>query len=244
MKDLFSRDPVSYASYRPKYPIELFQFLSEICDEKYVAWDCATGNGQAASALSDYFEKVVATDISEAQLKNAIQKHNISYALSGLRCPLNDNSVDLVTVAQALHWLPLNEFYNEVKRVGKKRGIIAVWCYQLPKAGENLDTIIEHFYAKTLQGCWDEGRKDVDNGYSNISFPFLHIPSPEFQILVKWNPEQLIGYIKTWSAIPTYIAIHGTDPISALYTSLQQNWGSQLEITFRFPLRVRIGYIH
>lgn len=244
MKDLFSRDPVSYASYRPKYPDELFQFLSEICEERNLAWDCATGNGQAASGLSEYFERVVGTDISKAQLKNAIQKPNVTYSLSGTKSHLLDNSADLVTVAQALHWLPLNDFYNEVKRVGKKSGIIAAWCYQLPRTNEEIDAIIDHFYEDTLKDCWADARKEVDDGYSNISFPFRKITSPDFHIIVKWKPGQLTGYINTWSALPTYIARYGIDPIPALYNMLQRNWGSEAEITFKFSLRVKIGYIH
>ncbi|MBD0332997.1 MAG: methyltransferase domain-containing protein, partial [Chitinophagaceae bacterium] len=79
MKDLFSKQSEYYAKYRPAYPPELYEYILDFVQERNVAWDCATGNGQAAVALAGYFKKVVATDISEAQIKNAVQKDNIEY---------------------------------------------------------------------------------------------------------------------------------------------------------------------
>jgi hypothetical protein len=43
------------------------------------AWDCATGNGQVAVALSKHFKQVAASDVSQAQLDNAVKAPNIEY---------------------------------------------------------------------------------------------------------------------------------------------------------------------
>jgi hypothetical protein len=50
-KDLFSQQSKLYAQFRPSYPQELFDYILQFVKERGTAWDCATGNGQAASVL-------------------------------------------------------------------------------------------------------------------------------------------------------------------------------------------------
>ncbi|MES1225625.1 MAG: methyltransferase domain-containing protein [Bacteroidota bacterium] len=103
-KDLFSVQSADYAKYRPNYPVELIEYILGFVIEKKLAWDCATGNGQAAILLSNYFEKVIATDLSENQLLQAVPKENISYSISRAgETAFADNSFDLITIAQAYH---------------------------------------------------------------------------------------------------------------------------------------------
>ena len=54
-KDRFSGHAAEYALYRPHYPKELFQYLASLAPNRDAAWDCATGNGQAAEMLAEYF---------------------------------------------------------------------------------------------------------------------------------------------------------------------------------------------
>ena len=69
-KDHFSTQAADYAKYRPHYPPALFEYLASIAPAKKVAWDCGTGNGQAALGLALHFEMVIATDPSEKQIRN------------------------------------------------------------------------------------------------------------------------------------------------------------------------------
>ena len=104
-KDYFSGHSNSYAEYRPTYPNSLFSFLADCCVQHRCAWDCATGNGQAALALSSLFEKVIASDASEAQIQAAESNPKIKYVVSPAEASgLDDKSIDLITVAQALRW--------------------------------------------------------------------------------------------------------------------------------------------
>src|ERR671914_1771233 len=139
-KDLFSNHSKEYAHSRPNYPGPLFDFLVELVHRRNLAWDCATGTGQAAVLLSEYFDQVIATDASKEQIKNAQPRNNIRYEVfPAEKTTLANNSVDLITIAQALHWFDLDEFYKEVKRVLRKgednrrgctrAGIIAAWAY-------------------------------------------------------------------------------------------------------------------
>ena len=127
-KDLFSGQAEDYALYRPAYPEELFTYILSFVTEKDVAWDCATGNGQSALPLSQYFEKVFASDISRKQLEQAPKKENIEYVVcSAEEAPFPDNSFDLITVSQAYHWLEWEKFHAEARRVGKANCVIVIW---------------------------------------------------------------------------------------------------------------------
>jgi hypothetical protein len=70
-KDHFSRQAADYAKFRPHYPQELFDYLGGIAPSRQLAWDCGTGNGQAAVGLASVLERVIATDASEKQITNA-----------------------------------------------------------------------------------------------------------------------------------------------------------------------------
>src|SRR5215213_1433319 len=103
-KDNFSRQAGTYAQYRPNYPDELFSYLATLTPGRSLAWDCGTGNGQAALSLTPYFDRVYATDPSAEQIKNAVQHPKIEYKVQKAEeCGLENASVDLITVAQAIH---------------------------------------------------------------------------------------------------------------------------------------------
>ncbi|HMI78613.1 MAG TPA: class I SAM-dependent methyltransferase, partial [Ferruginibacter sp.] len=146
MKDNFSQQASGYAQYRPQYPEELFAYILRFVKEKKLAWDCGTGNGQSAKALSNYFEKVIATDISQKQIDNAYKASNIFYAVEPAeQTTLADKSVDLITVAQAMHWFNFEKFYAEVNRVAKPGAVIAVWTYNLLKISKEIDDLINEY---------------------------------------------------------------------------------------------------
>jgi ubiquinone/menaquinone biosynthesis C-methylase UbiE len=156
-KDLFSEQAKTYARYRPSYPVELFEYILQFVEEKDCAWDCATGNGQAAVVLSHYFKKIEATDLSKGQIDNAVQKDNINYRVrpaEGTDFPADH--FDLITVAQAYHWIDWNKFHKEAMRVGKKNCVVAVWAYNLFTSGnEGLNNLLKRFYFDIVGPYWD-----------------------------------------------------------------------------------------
>jgi ubiquinone/menaquinone biosynthesis C-methylase UbiE len=205
MKDLFSTQSNEYAKFRPTYPPALLQELISLCPSLDLAWDAGTGNGQFANLLSPYFARVVATDISEKQLTNAVQKPNIQYALSdSTHVSIADHSADIVTVAQAVHWFNFEKFYAEVRRVLKNNGILALVSYGLIHSDPKVNEIIVDFYNNTLHGCWDPERRYVDEEYRTIPFPFEEIPLKKHGMSYTWNVDQLTGYFSTWSALQHY----------------------------------------
>ncbi len=148
IKDYFSIQSLQYSQYRPNYPEKLYRYLLSECRDRKLAWDAGTGNGQAAKKLSIYFEQVCATDISSSQILNSFSESNITYKVSNEQVPsLKKRSVDLITVAQSLHWFDTNIFYSEAKRLLKRYGLIACWCYSGFSIDEQLNREINWFYS-------------------------------------------------------------------------------------------------
>jgi SAM-dependent methyltransferase len=243
-KDLFSTQSTDYARFRPNYPDSLFRYLASLVEEKSLAWDCGTGNGQAAIKLANYFDQVIATDPSEKQLQNATQHLKIKYLVATAENPgIADNSVNLVTVAQALHWFKREDFYRQVKRVAKEGGILAVWCYGLARISPGIDRLIYELYESILGPYWEKERTLVDKRYQDIEFPFNELTPPEIEMTADWTLEHLLGYISTWSAVKAYIKQNNKNPLEALSLKLQNEWNPKEAQKVRWTLALRVGRV-
>lgn len=245
-KDLFSQQASLYAKYRPVYPPELYSYLLSFVQQKNTAWDCATGNGQAAAVLADHFQKVYATDISEKQLQQAILRDNIVYSVSTAeKTSFEQSQFDCITVAQAYHWFDFTAFQQEVKRVAKPGAIIAVWGYGLVNSDdEKLNTFIGSFYRDTVGPYWDKERKWVDQLYASIPFPYEELPAANFTIAVSWTKQDMEGYLNTWSSVQHYIKANGQNPVTAFCEKLPELWPENNERMFYFPVFLRIGKVN
>lgn len=194
--------------------------------------------------LSEYFAQVVGTDISQNQLANAVQKLNITYKVEQAEASSFETaSVDLVVVAQAVHWFNFSSFYQEVARVVKPGGIAALVGYGLLKTNTALDNIISKLYGEILGDCWDTERRYLDEAYKTIPFPFEELEAPHFKITADWSLEELTGYLNTWSAAKHFEKAHGQNPIALVARELRQNWGEEKKIEITFGLLLRIGRI-
>ena len=244
MKDNFSQQSAGYAQFRPNYPAELVEYIVSFVEEKGLAWDCGTGNGQSAKLLAHHFKKVFATDISSKQLANAHAAANIFYAREPAeKTSLANDSVNLVTVAQAIHWFDFEKFYTEVNRVAKPGAVIAVWTYSLLQVSPEIDSIIHEYHFKTLEKYWDPERKYVDDGYSGIPFPFATIETKPFNIELDWTLEELNGYLHTWSALQKFMAVNTVNPVPAIMEKIQQHWGDPARQRICFPVYLKLGII-
>jgi ubiquinone/menaquinone biosynthesis C-methylase UbiE len=242
LKDLFSEHSKLYSQFRPTYPKELYEFIFSHVNEFDTAWDCGTGNGQSARVLSKKFRKVLATDISANQIEQAFKSETIFYSVCGERTPFANNSIDLVTVAQAIHWFDLDAFYKEVNRVAKSNAALAVWGYSLLSIHPEIDLLLLDFYKNVVGTYWDKERHLIDEQYKTIPFPFTEITTPSFEFSVEWSIEQLAGYLSTWSAVRKYIQANQVNPIEKLIEHTAPLWkGDSMRITF--PLFVRLGRV-
>lgn len=243
MKDRFSTDSGGYASFRPTYPKELLDFVLSNTPGRERAWDCGTGNGQLAVELVRYFDRVDGTDISMNQLAQAPQIPSLFFSRQPAeKTDLPDGSIDLITVAQAIHWFDFERFYVEVNRVASFDARIAVIGYPLFSINEVVDAVIGHFYSHTIHDFWDAERRYLDEDYRTIPFPFEEIHSPKFQCTYEWDFDHLMGYLNTWSAVKNCIRETGTNPLHKFLPELQLAWGeSHHKHSVTFPMILRMG---
>jgi ubiquinone/menaquinone biosynthesis C-methylase UbiE len=212
---------------------------------RLLAWDCATGNGQAARDLARYFERVIATDASAEQIAHATPVPNVEYRVARAEASgLSDHSVDLVTVAQALHWLPHDAFYAEVRRVTEPDGVLAAWCYGSCHAGDDVEAILRAFETGKLGPYWHAGRHWVVDEYRSIPFPFEEIAPPSFAMRVEWTLPQLGQYLNSWSAVENYKKQCDEDPVPAVLEEIAPHWGkpnNKREVVW--PVGLRVGRV-
>ncbi len=224
-KDYFSTQAKEYSKYRPKYPDELFSFLSSLVSEHNTAWDCATGNGQAAVGLVPYFNKIIATDPSSSQIEHAEQNPKIEYRIATAEnSGLETNSIDLLTVATAIHWIDTAKFYPEAKRIIKNGGVLAVWTYTESSIDAEIDLVYNKLYKDILSEYWPVENKKAWNFDDSVQLPFERIDSPEFEINLKWDLDDYLNYLSTWSSTQQYIKKTGIDPVQSLYNDFLKAW--------------------
>lgn len=242
--DHFSAHSVAYSEARPTYPIALFHYLAVTCPVTKQAWDCATGNGQAAIGLADRFASVLATDPSAEMIAQAPPHPRVRYRVTKYDTQLPGQSVNLVTIAQALHWMDMDAFIREVRRVLVPGGVLAAWCYSNCRVTPAIDEVFDHFYAVTLGPYWPAERRHVENGYQAIALPIDEMTAPPLQMVEEWSLGHYLGYIRTWSGVQKCFKARGEGPVLEFEQQVKALWGREgLRRTVRWPLHFRIGQV-
>jgi ubiquinone/menaquinone biosynthesis C-methylase UbiE len=227
-KDYFSKQAKEYSKHRPKYPKELFEYLSTLTAEHNRAWDCATGNGQAAHGLAPYYKEIIATDASASQIEHAEPLENITYkAVTAESSGIESRSCDLITVATAIHWLDTDKFYPEAKRILKPGGAIAVWTYADTEITPELDKLSRHYSQEIIGKHWPPENRKAWNFEEMTDFPFERITTPKFAISLEWKLENYMNYLYTWSATHNYINATGENPLETVYGKFKELWGDE-----------------
>ena len=242
----FSTQARLYAEFRPDYPSELFDFIGASVPEHELAWDCATGNGQAALGLAKRFDHVIATDISSEQIANAKPHHRVEYRIGPAEgSGLADHSADAITITQALHWLDIPRFYDEVRRVAKPHAVFVATVYSDPVLDDPAADRILHNYNKVIVGSyWPPERKIVDEAYANIPFPFQELSAPNLKMERDWSLPELAGYLRSWSATTRYMKEKGIDPVLAFETEMARFWGGPSQRRrLHWPFTIRAGRV-
>ena len=224
-RDHFSGHAGSYARWRPGYPRELLEWVASLGGRRRTAWDCATGNGQAAGGLAPSFGRVVATDASLDQVARAAGYPGVSYHVAeATSSGLSAGSIDLVVVAQALHWFDLEPFLDEVRRVLAPEGVLVAWTYNLFRVEPAIDERMTEFAASTVGAFWPAERRHVDAGYQTLNLDLEPIEAPDFVMRERWDLDQLLAYVGTWSAVRRFRHSRGFDPVSDLAATLEPLW--------------------
>ncbi|KQK04108.1 putative methyltransferase DDB_G0268948 [Brachypodium distachyon] len=261
MANLFLKQAKQYAATRPAYPPELFEFIASKTARHDLAWDVGTGSGQAIAPLAKLYKEVVGTDTSAQQLSYAPPLPNVRYVHTPADLPLAGihaavappSSVDVITVAQAFHWLDLPRFYADARSVLRApHGVLAAWCYTEPRvdAGGAVDAAFWRLY-EASQPHWAPNRKMVDDEYRSVEFPFdpvdgeAHTGPFEFSTERRMDLDDYLTYISSWSAYQT-AKDKGVELLDeATVREFAAAWGGDRGVvkTVRYPVFLRIGKV-
>ena len=224
--DHFSDAAALYASVRPQYPAALFDYVAGIAPGHARAWDCATGNGQAALGLATHFDAVEATDASAGQIAHALPAERVRYTVQPAeRTDFPAAHFDAVCVAQALHWFDTAAFFDEAQRVLRPGGVLVVSGYNWFRVEPVFDAAFERAVLDSIRSNWPAQNALVWNGYRDVRFPFPRVHAPELTLEVDWNFEQLLAFVHSWSGTRRRIASHGRGFFDRAETLLAPLWG-------------------
>ncbi|MCF7222084.1 class I SAM-dependent methyltransferase [Marilutibacter chinensis] len=231
--DHFSGVAEAYAAARPEYPDALFEALAAVVPATARVWEPGCGSGQATRGLAARFAHVHATDPSDAQLARhwaAGRAGGVSLAVEpGERTGLADASVQLVAVAQALHWFDRPRFFAECGRVLAPGGVLAAWGYAdfLPPEGM-LDAVAD--YRTQIEPHWPPERAEVDSAYAGYDWPFPALPAPALWLEADWSLPRFLRYLASSSARARCQAETGDDPVARHAGALAAAWGDPDEV--------------
>ncbi|ETO36166.1 hypothetical protein RFI_00896 [Reticulomyxa filosa] len=268
-----------YRMYRPRYPVTLLQHLAFTLEsngfpseKRDLAVDIACGSGQVTCSLArswkdaytskvtkeQYglnFKKVIGIDESTKQLEEATQMDNIEYRCeNAYNMPFQENSVQLVTIAQGLHWFDHNKLMQQIHRILVKNGICAVLGYSTPvflRYDKYFHPAFKTYYEETLgsihppsdKRCyWNIDRRLLDHQYQQLSFdpPFdkKKMDRGMFYEHVHMNEHQLFGYFLTWSGYRQYMKKHNIaigdkekDPLNSLRSAFKKELAARSDTT-------------
>jgi SAM-dependent methyltransferase len=236
--DHFSDAAGLYATIRPRYPRRLFEFIATAAPATERAWDCATGNGQAALGLAENFAEVEATDASAEQIAHALPAARVHYTVQPAEhTDFPDGHFDAVCVAQALHWFDASAFFHEARRVLRPRGVLVVSGYNWFRVDPDFDAAFADCVLAPIHASWPVQNALVWNDYRDIALPFPRIETPELTLEAEWRFDELLAFVHSWSGTRRHIANHGPGFFDHAETELAPLWGARdAPRTVRMPL--------
>ncbi|HEY0504352.1 MAG TPA: class I SAM-dependent methyltransferase [Lysobacter sp.] len=239
-KDHFSGIADAYAQARPEYPDALFDAIAAVVPATAGVWEPGCGSGQATRGLATRFAHVHATEPSATQLAQHWAQpgtERVSLAVEpGERTALADASVQLVAVAQALHWFDRPRFFAECARVLAPGGVLAAWGYADFLAPEGMVEAVGDFRA-VIDPYWPPERAQVDAHYAGYDWPFPPLPAPSLWLEMEWSLPHFLRYLSSMSAVARCTAETGVDPVARHAPALAGAWGDPDEArTIQWPL--------
>ncbi|WP_114228098.1 MULTISPECIES: class I SAM-dependent methyltransferase [Sphingomonas] len=236
--DLFSGHAKLYAAARPTYPERTIAELAALAPGRGLAWDCGTGNGQAARLLAGHFASVVATDASAEQIAQAEPHDRVRFAVEAAEdCSLPDASCDLALAAQCIHWFDLDRFYAQVRRVLKPGGIVAALGYGWSFVDPEVDALVARNFLAPLDSYWAAGNRLIMEGYRTIPFPGEEVRLSPAAIHLAWTGRQFAGLIRSWSATQKL----GEAALADAFAKLAALWPDDQQRHVVMPLVSRVA---
>jgi SAM-dependent methyltransferase len=245
--DHFSKGAEGYARFRPTYPPEFVDRLvatltgSMVDRTAAVVWESGCGSGQLTRALAGRFQRVVATDASPAQLARAPRLEGVGYHVALAEASaIRDGTIALAVAGQAAHWFDLPAYYAEIRRVTRPGAGVVLATYSAPSIEGPPGEVLRGFL-RILEPHWPPERRFVEDGYGSLPFPFEETVQPPLQLSHEWTLEEVVGYVRSWSAVARATATVGTAVIERFDAELREAWRDRPRQTIRWTLSTRIG---
>jgi SAM-dependent methyltransferase len=241
--DHFSTQAADYARFRPGYPAALYDAIAAAAPGRSLALDVGTGNGQAAVALAERFDQVIATDPSADQIARATAHPRVDYRVAAAEDDVVPaGTVDALTVAQALHWFDHPRFFATARRALRPGGLLVAWTYSFARCTPDIDAALYAFHDAHIEPYWPPERALVMNEYRDIVLPFAAVDLGTFAMVAHLNLDAYFGYLGTWSAVARYRAATGHDPMPDWRAAVADAWGDPAEQRrIEWPLTVIAG---
>ncbi|GAB3753736.1 class I SAM-dependent methyltransferase [Lysobacter olei] len=154
----------------------------------------------------------------------------------GERTALPGGSVQLIAVAQALHWFDRPKFFAECQRVLAPGGVLAAWGYPDFLAPEGMVEAVEAFRAR-IEPYWPPERAQIDARYAGYDWPFPALPTPTLWLEAEWPLGHFLRYLGSMSASARCQAATGIDPVAHHGPALAAAWGDAADLrTITWPL--------
>jgi SAM-dependent methyltransferase len=213
----FGHAAAEFERYRPEYPPELFAHLLAAVPSNHRerAIDLGAGTGKATRALLPHFREVIAVEPDPgmaAKLKEDLPAaivHNIT-AENFSHPP---STVDLVTIANALHWMDAPRVFANVHSWLRPRGILGVFDRPLPKTTPATDAVT----LAEMRGPWrphrDDrlGKKYVWEDQVRAAIGFELVGETKFPYVIPMSPADFVGFWRSTSYGSAY-ALTLSDP--------------------------------
>ncbi|HTU35777.1 MAG TPA: class I SAM-dependent methyltransferase [Candidatus Acidoferrum sp.] len=213
----FGHAAEEFQRYRPDYPPPLYErVLSEVSTEnRRRAMDLGAGTGIVTAHLVSHFREVIAVEPDRgmaakiAELLPGVLIRNVTAE----DCVQEPDSVDLITVANALHWMDAERVFANARDWLRAGAILAIFDRPLPKAGPAVDAVT----LEQLRGPWRTHRdsrlkRDLDwEGQVRAAPGFSLVGEQKFEYVVSMTPGDYVGFWRSTSYGSAY-ALTLSDP--------------------------------
>ena len=246
-----------YSKFRPTYPKAVLDIISGFISKNGgrfgLAVDVACGSGQSTFYLRNCFAHCIGIDISKSQVAQAQKKcqeqgdPNVEFRVGDVAdLPVEDGAVDLLTCAQAWHWIDPTHLYREASRVLKPKGCLAIYGYgNVQLINKECNELVSSFYWSTLKGYWHQNRKHINNLYTEVKLPYLVTERHDITSAMTMEVPHFIGYVSSWSGYQDYCEKNpgnkALEELQEKITGILQQSQSNMELEISFPVFVILG---
>ena len=246
--DRFSNKAEKYELYRPTYTEESILKILDLCNlvpsNKIKIADIGSGTGKFTKLLLDRGFIVYAVEPNEQMriiAENKFRNHNNFNSINEIAedTHLEDNSITLITVAQAFHYFELDKVKKEFMRILRADGKVALlWNFRLRESDfiREYENIIYNLHSNKIKPthAQDNMTDEVFKKFF-VNYEIVNISnSQEFDFESLWGRTLSNNHMPTENE-PEYLKLY--EDIKKLFKKYQQNG----KVLFKYRTQIVVG---